>query len=151
MAIIVTIKGGKEIEAKLAKLGSSIYKMRTGMAILGQEISRYYTDEVFNSQGQVLGQTWARLKPATSLGKLKAGYTRYATIPLIRTGLMRNSFTFEAGESSLKIGNLQDYFKYHQFGTERTPKRPMIGINNSIKRTIAEVVKREVIKKLESV
>lgn len=151
MAIIVSITGGKEIEAKLKKLGSSIYQMREGFAILGQEISRYYTDQVFNSQGQVLGQTWARLKPATMRAKDRAGYRRYETVPLIRTGLMRNSFTFEAGTSSLKIGNLQDYFKYHQFGTEHIPQRKMMGINNSIRNTIANVIKREVTKKLESV
>lgn len=45
---------------------------------------------------------------------------------LIDTGAMREGFSAHVIGDSFQISNSQDYFKYHNWGTQRIPQRMMV-------------------------
>lgn len=149
MNITLQITGATDIEEKLTRLGSRLYMLDKSMRQIGEYLARYFSNEAFASQGQVFSQTWPRLNPKYSIWKAKHFPGRP---PEVLSGEMQRSFTFEAGSTSVRVGNTQDYFAYQQEGTSRgLPPRPMIGINASNKRMIGEIISAEVKAMLASV
>ena len=69
---------------------------------------------------------------------------------LVATGVMRNSFSHEANEKSVRIGNDAPYFKYHQSSQPRTkmPRRQMIGVNDKVERLVAARFREDIREKL---
>lgn len=149
MKITIEVTGQGNVEAKLQRLGAGLYQLDSSMRQIGEYMARYFADEGFASQGSVFSGTWPRLSMKYSIWKAKNFPGRP---PEVRTGVMQRSFTFDAGSSSVRIGNTQDYFKYQQYGTSRgLPPRPMQGINTANKRMIADILSKEIKEKLASV
>lgn len=148
MNITVQITGAQEIEAKLNRLGAGLYQLDSSMRQIGQYLAKYFSSEAFASQGQVFGSTWQRLSPRYSIWKAKHFPGRP---PLVQTGEMENSFYYEAGSSSVVIGNRSEKFAWHQLGTSRgIPARPMEGINDTNKRMIGTILSAEIRAKIEA-
>lgn len=147
MQLYITIKGTREIQQKLKKLGPNLHNLRGAMEEIGDQAADYYANQGFNSQGGVFGSPWKRLKTATLLRKAK---TYPGRPPLVATGNMRDSFTYTAASQQVLIGNKADYFKYHQSTAPRTrlPRRQMMGINAPISRMVKSAIETEIRKKI---
>lgn len=81
--------------------------------------------EAFKSRWKNLGQPWQRLKMATVKQKIRM----WKNIDILqRSGTMRKSFRVsKITKNELEIENTVKYFKYHQIGTWKIPKRQMLG------------------------
>lgn len=143
--VIVQVTGGKEVEAKLKRLGSGLLQLDKGFRQIGEYMSNYFANEAFASQGQVFGATWPRLNMKYSIWKAQHFPGRP---PLVRTGAMQRGFAFKAGSQSVSIGNTVPYFPYSQLGTSRMPQRKMMGINDTNKRMISNILREEIKLKL---
>jgi len=102
----------------------------------------------FDKKGSEFGG-WKPLAPSTLMAKTKAGYP---SKPLIRTGKMKGSFdTKELKKTKAVVWNkLQEkYFKYHQLGTSKMPKRVMISINKKLEDKVQKFFKDYIHKSLK--
>lgn len=150
MNISITVRGDKEVKAKLRRLGASIYDMKRAMQLIGRDVGNYFSTQGFASQGGVFGSPWRQLNRRYAIRKA-AEYP--GRPPLVKTGEMKNSFEFEPGTNSVIIGNSSTHFKYHQSTLPRTrlPRRQMMGINEPVKRIIRQHIQDEVRRKIASV
>jgi len=74
------------------------------------------------------GSMWARLKQSTRRQRARLGFD--AERALIRSGDLRNSFSWEAGRDFVSLGSNSIYAGTHQFGlpAKNVPARPMLGL-----------------------
>jgi hypothetical protein len=109
-----------------------------------------YSNDVYASQGAVLGVRWPALSSATTKYKAK-NYSQYATTPLIRTGLMKQSYKYKASPVGVVISNDAPYFKYHQSTEPRSkiPYRPTMAINEPVKLIIKTIIEADIKAKME--
>lgn len=112
----VKIQGDQETIDRLRRLDNGLLNFSSAMTQIGSEAKKYFSGQVFASQGGVLGVKWPTLAAKTVLYKLKR-YPQYASTPLIRTGTMKRSFYAKSTATSVTIGNTAPYFPYHQLGT----------------------------------
>jgi len=144
LSVAITIKGDKETIAKLGKLGSSFLNFQMAMRSIGDELTRYYGNNVFNSQGGAIGQKWPALAQSTKDAKAKRFFT---ATPLVNTGAMKQGFTSTFPDvNSVTIGNKMDYFKYHQSSAPRShlPRRVMMSTGGNVKTIIGTIIDADI-------
>src|ERR1035437_6732309 len=100
MNMTITVSGTERVINKLKKLGTLNFEPE--FTKIGQYLKQYYSGEAFLSQGGVYGERWEPLKDGTRAYKAKH-YTGRGILE--RTGKMRNSFSYEASNNSVKVSN----------------------------------------------
>lgn len=148
LQVTVKISGSKEVQQKIAKLGKSFYMFKSAMDDIGKEVSNYYENTGFASQGGVFGARWAPL----NMQYAKRKFMRYpGRSPLVASGTMQKSFAHKATETSVTIGNTADYFKYHQSSEPRTkmPRRVTMGINSAVRQMVKDIIDADVHSKIK--
>ena len=111
--------------------------------------------EVFRSQGQALGHSWAPLA-ASTLKRRRAGPStrRQRAQILVDTGTLRQSVTSGGGGGAYRsqsmrevvVGTKIPYAAAHQFGPKRNlPARPFMGLTQDARDRIRKMVRHEVI------
>ncbi|MFD4554411.1 phage virion morphogenesis protein [Streptomyces sp. NPDC058469] len=148
MNVSITITGDKDFQCRLSALGTSINDMPDAMRQIGQYLTAFYAGEVFASQGGVINKLWPRLSVPYETWKAKNFPGRP---PLIRSGVMQNSFKFQSGSNFAIIRNSADYFRYHQLGTRKMPARVMFAVDDARAKAIGEIVRKEVMRKVAAV
>ncbi len=75
-------------------------------------------------------EAWAALAPFTVAEKTRLGYINRITPtdPLYRTGELRISITYDVALPALTIGTPDEIGYFQEFGTNRIPPRPFIGL-----------------------
>lgn len=148
LSVQIVIQGDKETIQRLGKLGTSLLSFQMAMREIGSELTSYFSNQVFASQGGALGERWDPLKPKTKLDKAK----KYpGAQPLVRTGEMKNSFEDEYPNlNSVVIGNTAPWFPYHQSKAPRSklPRRPMMSTGGNVKSIVAKIIDADVRNKL---
>lgn len=154
--------------ANLDKIGKSFVMFKDAFQSIGKELTSYFSQQVFNSEGGILGDKWAPLNEryrnykATGHTVLDLALQREKRIGdgvnvypgrgiLVRTGAMQNSFTYDADNNSLTVGNTADYFVFHQSTREpreKIPRRPMMALNEDVKTIISEIIDKDIKDKL---
>lgn len=124
-AIKVDIQGATELAQKLRKFGSSVLDLSRSMEDIGVYFERFFAGEVFASRGGVIGKSWPALDSRYAVYKARAWPGRP---PLIRTGVMNNSFKHRSTRLSTTIWNEAEYFEYHQEG-QGVPQRVMMAVD----------------------
>ncbi len=149
-SMTIKVSGTADIHRKLKRLGTSLYDLRGSMMDIGNEVGKYYSNQGFNSQGGVFGAIW---KPLTTSSRNQKAKKFPGRPPLVRTGKMRDSFTYVASNNQVLIGNSMDYFKYHQSTLPRNklPRRQMMGVNSAVQRIIKERIQDDVKRKIQAV
>lgn len=149
MQITLDVRGNTEVQQKLKRLGESLLIMPAAMREIADKTTKYYENEVFNSQGGILGLNWQRLAPSTTRAKTK-NYRQFSNVPLMASGRMRESFVAASTPTSVTISNTAPYFIYHQSTATRykLPRRAMMGINEPIRELIRDAVTKEIRNKL---
>lgn len=149
MQVTIEIRGSKETRAKLKKLGLELYNFRNAMKEIGTEVTKYYANDAFNSQGGEFGSPWPQLSPKTIAIKSKL-YPQFVNMPLMASGTMRKSFVATYNSNSVIITNSAPYYKYHQstLPRKKIPRRQMAGINDPVKRMIKATLKKDIQEKI---
>ena len=152
--ITVTVTNLGDIKDKLTALGAKMHDFTTAMEAVGDAVGKYFSGQVFASEGAVLGSRWAELTPATQAEKNHLFPGRGI---LERTGAMREGFTSDATPMSVWVSNEAPYFPYHQLGTtngagrgHNIPARPMIGVNDAVESIIGDIIRADVNAKIEA-
>jgi phage gpG-like protein len=158
LQVTVNLSQVEDIQDKLDKLGEKLYTFDLAMATIGQSLAEYYAGPAFDSQGGAFasdddgGGLWPALNPAYALYKAK----HYGTPIMVALGTphMRDLFTYESDDNSVTVGNTASYFQYHQSTEERTgnlPRREMIGVNETVKGLINDIINADIRDKIASV
>jgi phage gpG-like protein len=71
---------------------------------------------------------WWELAESTKADKERYGYVFNDEYnPLIRTGELKRSITYEIQGTTAYIGSTDEIMKYHEFGTSKMPPRAVLG------------------------
>jgi len=102
-------------------------------------LENIFSNDVFNTEGAVINQTWSPLKQAYAAQKAK----KYPGQGILQaTGAMRNSFQGLWTANMAQVFNTADYFKYHQSNQPRSgnlPRRAMIALAEAQRRQIVRI------------
>lgn len=140
MALELTwsIEGEKQLMRRLRTLGDEVKDWTPALKEASDKLKKVFSQDVFKTQGAVIGENWNPLKPTYLAQKVKQGYS---PSPLIKTGLMKDSFKSEVTKDQAIISNSASYFKYHQSKEPRSklPRRVMMKLGNPQKEMIVKV------------
>jgi phage virion morphogenesis protein len=125
MGIKVTVddKRMKQVLGDISKRCKNLEPPLTGW---GRQLVEQ-TKRQFETETDPDGEKWADLAPSTLKQKRKQGYPDKT---LTRTGEMMESVGFEATAKTLSLKVGKNYAKWHQQGTNRLPKRKILGISS---------------------
>lgn len=152
--VTIKISNLTHTEDKLQKLIALTHNLTPAMEAIGKELEHFYSEDVFNSEGGALGKKWQELAESTRERKAVEFPGRGI---LERTGTLRRSFYSEVTPLSVFISNNAEtpdgrsLFAIHQLGTSEgkgrghnIPARPMIGLNESTKAIIRQIITDEI-------
>ena len=132
-----------EIAARLTPAG-----MRPAMREIGEELSES-TKRRFATGIGPDGSPWAPLKPGTVLARLAKLGTAAGSKPLIATGELSRFIRYRVtdGGAGVEIGTNRTFnegrrvgAEVHQFGTQRIPARPFLGLSGEDKTTVLDIL-----------
>lgn len=98
---------------------------------------RFFSYDVFESEGEAIDESWEPLAKAYAFRKEKLFPGKGI---LDASGLMRESFMSQADSTSLRIWNAAEYFKYHQSSAPRTrlPRRVMMKLTENLREMVVK-------------
>ena len=136
-AIEWSIEGQTELSRVLLNVTADLKDYSQPFRQSANMLVRQFSQEVFATQGAVLGERWKRLSPYTVSQKARLGFTGG---PLVRTGQMQRSFQSIVSSDQAVVRNTAPYFPYHQSNQPRSklPRRVMMKLTQNSK---AEIVR----------
>jgi len=134
MQLEFQIEGEIQLSRRIKGLENSIKDWSKTFNKTGNELKRFFSTEVFQTQGKVIGEKW------------KDGKYYHK---LVRSGRMKNSFIRKFGKDFVLITNTAPYFKYHQSNLPRKklPRRIMMKLDEKRKQKIVKLFQTELINK----
>lgn len=138
-----SIEGEKQLSRRLRIASNAFQDMSKPFENSAKKLTKVYSNDVFKTEGSVIGEKWARLSPATVARKARAGM-KQPSKPLVGTGAMQKSFRYQHGKDFALIENVSDYFKYHQSNQARSriPRRIMMKIAESQKTLVVRIFQK---------
>ena len=135
MAFISIKADSRAVEKRLNKIATGIKDYKKPLKESSEFSMKTFTENF--KVGGAKFEKWKRLSPATIIAKARLGFP---ADPLIATGRMMKSFKILKLERFVAIvNNPVKYFKYHQLGGGRIPKRVMIAINREMTKKIVDI------------
>lgn len=135
MSFITISADTKKIERRLRILSNGVSDFRKPLKD-SADLSKKLFEGNFPKQGTEF-KKWKNLSPATIAAKVRMGFSRK---PLIATGKLRKGFkTLKLTRFFAVVSNKVKYYKYHQTGTKRLPKRQMIFVNRKLSKKISKI------------
>ncbi len=133
-----SIEGETQLVRRLQKIGDNVKNAQPAFKEASDNLKQIFANDVFNTQGAVIGEHWNPLSPRYLAQKVKAGYPAE---PLVRTGAMKNAFQTIVKADSATVWNAIAYFKYHQSNKPRhvLPRRVMMKLGNEQKEMVVKV------------
>lgn len=106
-----------------------------------KQIKTYELNEIrknFVTRGtNITGKRWAKRKKSYSHNILE------------KTGKLKGSFrSTKLTKTELHIDSRVDYYKYHQLGTSKMPKRQITGFSEKMKKQILNIIHKYLTKKI---
>jgi HK97 gp10 family phage protein len=113
--------------AHLTKLAATGHEVTHHMVKAGaEEIEKTAQGEIGFYQTDIAPYPdWALLADSTEAEKARLGFEPDA--PLLRTGEMKKSIHASVEGNEAVVGSNDGILKYHEFGTDRMPPRPVLG------------------------
>lgn len=107
-------------------VAASAEAMRLSLDLVGKSITKEAKEEIGNYQ-PAMGefQAWAQLADATKKDRVRKGFSENE--PLLRTGALRDSISYNVHGLNVTIGSTSDIMVYQEFGTSKIPARPVLG------------------------
>lgn len=95
------------------------------------------TDENFQKEQNIYGVKWKANTPATLHYKASRGFIMKV---LQRRGMLRSSIQYRIENDSVSVGTNLPYGAYHQYGTNRLPKREFLGVSRQDQKEIVAIL-----------
>jgi hypothetical protein len=149
LSVKITLQGEK-VDHALDMLGQKLVMFEEAFDDIGENLTSYFSGQVYASQGQILGEEWPELSEKYEAWK-SVNYP--GRPPLIRTGEMQSSYNHESTDTSLTIYNESDHFAYHQSTEPRNviPRRATMAVNEDVRSIIAYIFDQDIRRKIGSV
>lgn len=130
----------KRLDEAVRKMGNASVPLREIGDMLEDETSRQ-----FDTQGRRLQSPWPALATSTIMQRIRSGYVD--TGILERTGALRGSFSARLlGANVLHFGSSGvHYYRYHQLGEGRNPRRKMLGWTPRTRRQAFSIFRKFVV------
>lgn len=135
MNIKIDITGIPETVGKLDQLKNVIENVEPEMQDVGKWMLSLLSEEVFATQGGIIGAPWAGLSPSYARKKQQEYPGRGI---LVRTGVLQGNWRLMTSRQYALLKNGTPYAPYHQFGTSKMPQRMIAQVDGSV----AQEVKR---------
>lgn len=113
-----------ELQAVTRRLLARLGNLRPAMAGIGMELENRIRER-FETETDPNGQAWIDWADSTIAGYPADGNKRL----LDRYGDMIASLSYKADANSVAVGFGTPYATYHEFGTERMPRRGLLTAN----------------------
>lgn len=130
-----------EIRINATAVLGKLNKLEKGLARLdpfftqAEKVLEDAKNRQFAYEGSYLDKKWKPLAPSTLRQK------RGPSI-LVETGKLKSSFKpKEKTPTSMAYGSTSDYYKYHQLGTRKMPRRVILNVNDNLRKEIVDVFK----------
>lgn len=138
MQLSWSIEGEKQLARNLKQIGDEIKDWTPAFKQAAEGLKKVFSEDVFATQGSVIGERWNPLKPTYLAQKVKSGYPADT---LVKTGTMRNNFETLVKTDYAEIWNSTQYFKYHQSKEPRSklPRRIMMKLGENQKEYIVKI------------
>ncbi len=119
--IELRINGDKETVARLKKAGVQLNDFSEEFKSLSNPLLDYFSNSVFETEGQIFGEPWPKLKPEYE-------FRKRVVFPgagiLVASGDMKKAYRARSSSDFLQVYNPTEYFKYHHSDAPRTSKLP---------------------------
>lgn len=132
----ITIDGDVRVIHRLEEAVKKMGSAKSALSEIGDVLLEEF-DQNFDEQGGRLNEAWSELAESTKIQKALMGYGSQPI--LVRTGKLRAGFRKEATKYKVRVHNPVSYFKYHQLGTDKMPKRRMILFPERLKQEVMAV------------
>lgn len=149
MQLRFSIDGEMQLSRNLEAISVNISDWTPAFEQTGDYLMGVFQDDVFETEGQAIEETWDALTAAYAARKEK----QYGDQGILQaTGTMRNSFWKQIDTTSLIIGNDTPYFKFHQSNEPRTklPRRAMLKLTNDMKQQIVSLFQQQILATLQT-
>lgn len=142
------IEGEKQVSRKLRGIAESLRDWTPAFQKIAGELRRDFSGDVFESEGEAIGERWTPLSRAYAERKA----VKYPGKGILEaTGKMRRAFQSQYDATSARVWNNIAYFKYHQSNKlprRKLPRRVMMKLDNDrkefIQRTFLEAVRGKI-------
>jgi phage gpG-like protein len=131
--------------ATIQRLGINIHDWTSELKKTGEYLTSFISTEVFETEGQIIGERWVPLNPSYQAWK-QTKYPGRGTLE--REGTMRKSFKAASSRNFLRIWNPTPYFAKHQAGLERMPRRVMMKIDRDRTKEIVAIINRGLLERI---
>lgn len=121
--ITVTLEQ-RAMQDVLQRLLARTSDLRPAMAGIGMELENRIRDRI-DTQTDPAGRAWIGWADSTIARYPQDGHRRV----LDRYGDMIRSLSYRADSSSVSVGFSQPYAAFHEFGTQRMPRRGLLTID----------------------
>lgn len=133
MSIVLNINGERRVLARLQEAIEATGSPKEALDEVGDVLVREFTQN-FPAEGKRLDSRWAPLAVATLKEKARLGFGGKPI--LVRTGLLMNSFKKYVQKFAVRVANPVKYGVYHQQGSAKLPRRPIMLLPLRIRREI---------------
>jgi len=143
----ISLTGVKEFEGNLDRIHNVVRSFEPELRDIGEWYMDFIQNDVFETEGGVIGENWASLDPKYAAEKAKNYPGRGV---LEASGKMRTSWKLYTTSHYALIENETDYAVYHQEGTSRLPQRMFVKLDQDRQDTIVDMFKEGILKRIQN-
>lgn len=144
----IKIEGVDETTDSLKRMKKALQNLRDVLQPVGDFLLFFYKSAVFETEGQVIGESWADLSQPYRSRKADRFPGRGI---LEATGTMRSSLDVQTTDDFIRVFNPIEYAKYHQFGTGKMPQRVMLKLDKERADSVSSMISKGIRKRLKRV
>ena len=147
MKISFNIEGEKALSRRLRIVTKGMKDFKKPFDKTGKYLRDFIKDDVFETRGRVVGETWKPLNKKYAIWKSQ----HYPGKGILEaTGNMKSGFKYKSSKQDVVVGNIVDYFRYHQSNKPRSkmPRRVMLKLNETNKQRIVKFFHSDIRDKL---
>ena len=133
------IEGTQQLSRVLRDIGDGVKDWTPAFRESAEELVKIFSNDVFATQGDAIGERWKPLTPRYLAKKIEDGYPADT---LIRTGAMKKNFKSLFKSDMAEIWNSTAYFQYHQSDKPRQsnlPRRVMMKLGEQQKQLVVKI------------
>lgn len=142
--INITITGDRKTITQLKQMSDSFKNWKPELQQIGDYLKEFYANEVFETEGAIIGSRWSPLSPNYEFQKRK----KYPGRGILEaTGDLRKGYKVKARKNTMELTNPTPYGVFHQQG-RGVPKRVLLRLDESRKDDVVKIFKQGLVKKV---
>ena len=146
LKVTVTISGEKRIIAQLKSVSDAFTNWKPELQSVGDFLKEFYTNDVFETEGSVIGRKWRPLSEQYEFQKRKLYPGRGI---LEATGTLRRGYEVDEKRNSMELTNKVPYGIYQQQG-RGVHERVLVRMDSKRKKDVVKIFEKGIIKKVKT-